>query len=297
MGAIIIIFTLKERTQELERALVQENKLLIKTAASSIETGYRVGFFPFKTLKEISESENILFLWLVKPTGEIYFADDPKIWGKKIDDPFLSRGTVMIRDSVYPKDGKEIKLIAHPVKREIGERPWTLFLGVSLERVATAKREIIFTSLGFSVGVLIFGIFISFYLVKGIIRPLEELRKGAEIIGKGNLGYQIKIKTGDEIEELSKAFNKMAEDLGKSRAALEKEKVSLEIKVKARTKELEELAKSLEDKVKERTKELQKRIDELERFHRLTVGREIKMINLKKEIEELKKELEKYKRK
>jgi hypothetical protein len=38
------------------------------------------------------------------------------------------------------------------------------------------------------------------------------------------------------------------------------------------------------------------RLAELERFQRLTVGRELKMIELKKEIEELKKEIEGLKR-
>jgi len=45
----------------------------------------------------------------------------------------------------------------------------------------------------------------------------------------------------------------------------------------------------LEEQVKERTKELQEKVEELERFHRLAVGRELKMIELKKEIEKLKK--------
>lgn len=61
------------------------------------------------------------------------------------------------------------------------------------------------------------------------------------------------------------------------------------------SKELAELNLTLEERVKERTKELQKRIEELERFHRLTVGREMRMMELKKEIEALKKELEKKK--
>lgn len=57
---------------------------------------------------------------------------------------------------------------------------------------------------------------------------------------------------------------------------------------KTRTKELQEMAAGLEEKVKERTKELQEKIDEMERFQKLTVGREIKMAELKKEIKRLK---------
>lgn len=52
--------------------------------------------------------------------------------------------------------------------------------------------------------------------------------------------------------------------------------------------ELKELQESLEKKVEERTKELQERIDELEKFRKLTVGRELRMVELKEEIERLK---------
>jgi len=42
--------------------------------------------------------------------------------------------------------------------------------------------------------------------------------------------------------------------------------------------------------------EIQKKVEELEEFYRMAVGREVKMIELKEEIEKLKKELEKYKK-
>ena len=53
--------------------------------------------------------------------------------------------------------------------------------------------------------------------------------------------------------------------------------------------ELKRLQEELEGKVKERTKELQKRIEELEKFQKVAVGRELKMIELKKEIGRFKK--------
>jgi hypothetical protein len=83
-------------------------------------------------------------------------------------------------------------------------------------------------------------------------------------------------------------------ELLEKRRELEEAKTVLEIKVAARTRELRELAESLDEQVKERTKELQEKIAELERFSRLAVGRELKMIELKEEIKKLKKELEKY---
>lgn len=54
---------------------------------------------------------------------------------------------------------------------------------------------------------------------------------------------------------------------------------------------LKKLQQNLEEKVRERTRQLEERLNELERFRRLTLGRELRMVELKKEIERLKKEL------
>ena len=86
-----------------------------------------------------------------------------------------------------------------------------------------------------------------------------------------------------EIRELKRMQNALEE----AKSSLEAKSV-LEIKVQARTRELRELADSLEEQVKERTQELQAKIAALERFQRLTVGRELKMIELKNEIKKLK---------
>jgi PAS domain S-box-containing protein len=52
--------------------------------------------------------------------------------------------------------------------------------------------------------------------------------------------------------------------------------------------------KKAEDKLKKNEKELKKRVKELEEFYDMAVGRELKMVALKKEIEQLKKQIEEF---
>jgi len=88
----------------------------------------------------------------------------------------------------------------------------------------------------------------------------------------------------------SQILRKRTRELGDVYEKLEDAKTTLEIKVRARTEELNEINKKLEQKVMERTKELKDRIVELEKIHQITINRELKMIELKKELDKFKKE-------
>jgi low affinity Fe/Cu permease len=90
---------------------------------------------------------------------------------------------------------------------------------------------------------------------------------------------------------LANNFKGSRKRLLKSQEKLEEAKNVLEIRVQSRTRELRKLAESLEEKVNSRTEEAQARVDELERFQRLAVGRELRMVELKKEIKKLKEHL------
>lgn len=98
-----------------------------------------------------------------------------------------------------------------------------------------------------------------FLVARSISRPIRALHEGTEIIKKGDLDYQVGTKSQDEIGQLSRAFDEMTTSLKKSRSNIER-------KVADRTAELEKLNKYM-------------------------VGRELKMKELKDEIERLKKEL------
>jgi signal transduction histidine kinase/CheY-like chemotaxis protein len=78
---------------------------------------------------------------------------------------------------------------------------------------------------------LCFAVLAGMFLAGRMVGPIQALRAGAARIGSGDLSQQIRIKTGDELEELADQFNDMAGRLQESYAGLEQ-------KVDLRTREL-----------------------------------------------------------
>jgi nitrate/nitrite-specific signal transduction histidine kinase len=115
---------------------------------------------------------------------------------------------------------------------------------------------------------------VSARLVSG---DILKLRDAAREIGRGKLKTRIKISTGDELQELSESLNRMAGELERSGRELEKKNAELE------------------RSVEKRTKELQDKIDVLERLNKLSIGRELKMIELKDRVKDLEKRIIKRK--
>jgi HAMP domain-containing protein len=139
--------------------------------------------------------------------------------------------------------------------------------------------------------ILFLVVLVSLLVSRQLIVPLKEILRCTREVSQGNMDVKVKVKTKDEMEELANSFNKMMQDLKKFHSALEENKAVLEIKVAAKTRELRELARALEKRVEERTRNLQDKMAELERFNKLTIGREMKMVELKKEIKKLKEKL------
>ncbi|MCK4464047.1 MAG: HAMP domain-containing protein [Candidatus Omnitrophica bacterium] len=114
---------------------------------------------------------------------------------------------------------------------------------------------------------------VTIVFAKHLSLPILKLKEAVDKIALGDLGVTVDVRGKDEIGALAESFNRMAKDL------------------KGYRQKLQEWGETLEQKVREKTKELRKKVEELEEFNKLAVGRELKMIELKKEIEDLKKRL------
>jgi signal transduction histidine kinase len=79
---------------------------------------------------------------------------------------------------------------------------------------------------------------VAVFIAHRFTKPIQELQRGAKLIGFGNLDYRLTIPTGDEIEELSHEFNEMANKLKTAYTGLEQ-------RVAQRTRELEDRNRQL----------------------------------------------------
>ncbi len=130
---------------------------------------------------------------------------------------------------------------AHPPEQKIlGVLDTNLSLQKADEGLAqSTRRMLVYTAIAIVLVAFLTGIFIWDYLGK----PVREIHAGTERLTAGDLGYQIKVHSEDELGELASSFNSMS---------LQLEKANQEITAWART---------LEERVDEKTAEL-KRVHE-----------------------------------
>jgi len=116
---------------------------------------------------------------------------------------------------------------------------WTLLIMQDEEEfnaiLTNFRSDMIYISIVISIIIL----FIGYLFSNSIIKPLDKLKNGMEIISKeNNLNYKIKLEKNDELGALAQSFNIMTSKLKNSRKQLSDYNRKLENKVKERTKAL-----------------------------------------------------------
>lgn len=140
----------------------------------------------------------------------------------------------------------------------------------------------------------IFIFFFGLEIGKNLSSPIKKLLNRATELTRGNLSSRVYLESKDEFSELANVFNKLAEELEESRQEKENTEKSVNVKVKARTKDLEETINALEQKVKNRTIEIERLIDESNKLQESARNKSAEADQLKKELVELNGKISRY---
>lgn len=130
---------------------------------------------------------------------------------------------------------------------------------VAMERIAEVERRVLFNTSLVTVIIslsAILSVAVGYSLSIPITGPIIKLRDAANQVGRGDLNVKIDINSKDEVGELAKSFDTMLQELNK-------------------------LKDGLERTIEERTRALNDKVAEMERFNKLAIGRELRMIELK----------------
>lgn len=113
---------------------------------------------------------------------------------------------------------------------------------------------------------VLFTFFFGFSIGRSLSSPIRELLEKAIALRNGNLTTRVYLETKDELADLAGVLNEIAEELQSSQNDKKKAEEVVDIKVRAKTKALEETISGLDQKVKNRTIELERLIKEVKRL-------------------------------
>lgn len=194
----------------------------------------------------------------------------------KVDDPMVL-DKVLGKGEIYSTqmdiNGVKYEASFAPLKDDTNKVTGMLSTLEPYTRITTSINELRNMQLELLAFFVVLVVCCGYFFSNTLSAPIIKLKDIAIDISRGNLKTTIDIKSKDEIGELAAAFNQMTCNLLQSQ------------------QEIKKYSHDLEQKVAERTMELNKKLEEIEKMNSLVVNRELKMIELKKEVGELKNKL------
>ncbi len=147
-------------------------------------------------------------------------------------------------------------------------RTYIFGASIGVNEIYSLLQKILYEGIIFLLIGIIIGAVISFIIAWMLSRRLTLLKEAAILIDQKKDFNIKKIKDKDEIGDLALILKRMIHKIKEAQLALEHQK------------------NNLNKQVKQRTKELKKKNSELEKFTKLSVGRELELVELKKKMRE-----------
>jgi adenylate cyclase len=170
-----------------------------------------------KLIQDATRQEGMMYAIIVDNQKLIKAHTDLSRVGIKLENfpqqrNLVQEGKLTYFDYPDAKGGEVLDLSA-PVtfqNTELGR----IHVGVSLDFINEQIGKAKFFILVLSVMFVVLGVVVSVLLGVGVSRPISRLVVATREIGKGNFGHRVFTNVNDEVGDLAKSFNFMAEELG-----------------------------------------------------------------------------------
>jgi signal transduction histidine kinase len=209
--------------------------MTIAMAHSGRNAGSTVAEINLKFLSNFIEPDQIgkgNEAYVVGPTGRLLADSNPE---RRLgtDLGTLPQVAAMIKPAGQPldfgkdPDGRSVLTAAASIPR----MEWYVFFEQSLSTALQPVYSVLFrTAWLLALGVLL-AVLSGVLMARQLVVPIRALQVGAQQLEASQFGHRIDVRTGDEIEDLSNYFNRMADELQGSYGRLEQ-------KVAERTRDL-----------------------------------------------------------
>jgi HAMP domain-containing protein len=260
---------------------LESEQNLVVDRLSTYRSLLESGTLSFESLKDMEKlevllDEKVLHAEIIKKDRSVSYqtnTDTPEIRDQhlspSIDEAFLGVETI----EQIEEDGNQLLLFVTPLivnNKVVG----VLRIDLSNDQItARVTQFTLFIFILVIVGILVCYFLITALLTSSIIKNIEDLKIAATNIEQGDLETPVTSPSHDEIGELAETLEQMRKEVKNSR------------------KQLESANKNLESQVQDRTAQLKTKLDELESLNRFMVDREVKMVELKRELEELRQKI------
>jgi two-component system NtrC family sensor kinase len=231
----------------------------------------------YRAIQTIADEPGMVKVRILDQEGRISYSTDPKEVSRILDKSAescygchtqsqpLARLNRPDRFRIYRSAGQRVLGIITPIENQpncanaschahsadqqvLGVLDTNLSLAKADAQLAVSSARMSY----YTGGALIVVAALSWLFVWRVVdKPIKALKNGTERLARGELGYQIKVRSQDEVGDLARSFNDM----------------SLQLRVA--NEEIIDWAKTLEDRVEQKTTELQRAHDHVLHVERM----------------------------
>ncbi len=124
-------------------------------------------------------------------------------------------GQVLTRSFYHPAYGENMLIVGVPLFRADGTVNGAVILNSPVRGVDEFLQRLYFYIGGLGLAALLLTFFLVRRLASGITRPLRDMQEAAATMARGDYAIRVKADDGDEVGELGRSLNALAQELGR----------------------------------------------------------------------------------